>query len=733
MKGNTPGEESATPDHAPDAGIVSGVIEHVRYHREDTGYTVARVKPLGEEERSMTVVAHMPMPRTGDLYQFTGSWVRHPRYGLQFQAVQFEVKPPVTIDGIRAYLSSEIDEVGPELARRIVGAFGMDTLAVIEHAPERLREVTGIGRKRAEAVTLAWRDHRRRRDTFVFLYSQGITAGLAARVFKRYQDDTVEVIRTNPYRLAVDIPGVGFLTADRIAAKTGIAQDAPERISAGIVYTLEVASAQGHTYLPRRMLLHETARLLGVGTDLVELQLEELEALREVSTEHGAEDPVYHAPLELAERHAAANLLSMATADKEAHDLDPARAIEWMEARGQLDLSDRQKEAVRRAALSTCMVLTGGPGTGKTSTITAILHMYREADARIVLCAPTGRPAKRMAEATGHEASTIHRLLEFSPREGAFQRAADNPLQADLIIVDEFSMVDIVLLHHLLEAVIPGTTLVFVGDVDQLPSVGPGNCLKDIITSGVIDVVRLDTIFRQELASRIIVNCHRINEGRMPEAYPDGSGDYLFIPEEDPERILAETIRQVTLGLPGRYGLDPMRDIQVLSPMHKGVLGVESLNRHLQQALNPSGRPFRRGSVEFRVGDKVMQTRNNYELEVFNGDIGTLLAVDERDGTFHVSFDERVVLYNAGDADDLTVAYATTIHKAQGSEYPAVLLPIHTQHSVMLARNLLYTAVSRGRRLVVTIGSARAVKASVENSRSRRRFTRFARRLAGNG
>ncbi|HON94739.1 MAG TPA: helix-hairpin-helix domain-containing protein, partial [Deltaproteobacteria bacterium] len=284
MKGNTPGEESATPDHAPDAGIVSGVIEHVRYHREDTGYTVARVKPLGEEERSMTVVAHMPMPRTGDLYQFTGSWVRHPRYGLQFQAVQFEVKPPVTIDGIRAYLSSEIDEVGPELARRIVGAFGMDTLAVIEHAPERLREVTGIGRKRAEAVTLAWRDHRRRRDTFVFLYSQGITAGLAARVFKRYQDDTVEVIRTNPYRLAVDIPGVGFLTADRIAAKTGIAQDAPERISAGIVYTLEVASAQGHTYLPRRMLLHETARLLGVGTDLVELQLEELEALREVST-----------------------------------------------------------------------------------------------------------------------------------------------------------------------------------------------------------------------------------------------------------------------------------------------------------------------------------------------------------------------------------------------------------------------------------------------------------------
>lgn len=718
--------------------VLSGIVEHVRYHREDTGYTIMRLKPLDDEEKSVTVVAHLPMPRTGDLYQFTGTWSRHSKYGLQFQAARFEARPPVTADGIRAYLASEIDEIGPELARRIVDAFGMDTFIVIDHESFRLREVPGIGRKRAEAIIRAWRDHRNRRETFVFLYSQGITAGLAARVYKRYQEGTVEVVRTNPYRLAVDIPGVGFLTADRIAEKTGVARDAPERIAAGIVYMLEVAAAQGHTFLPRRILLHEAGRLLGVDRDLMEGQLVELASLNHVSVEkdpdgNEAEDAVYHTALELAERHAARDLAALSRADKGAYALDPEGSVDWMEEQYHLDLSESQKEAVRCAAAGTCMVLTGGPGTGKTSTITAVLHMFSKADARIVLCAPTGRAARRMTEATGHESSTIHRLLEFNPREGAFKRNEGDPLEADLIIVDEFSMVDIVLLHHLLKAVVAGTTLVFVGDVDQLPSVGPGNCLKDIITSGIVEVVRLDTIFRQELASRIIVNCHRINQGRMPEVTEHGTGDYRFMPEEDPDRILSEIIRLASEELPERYGLDPIRDVQVLSPMHKGVLGVENLNRHLQQALNPSGSPYRKGSVEFRVGDKVMQTRNNYELEVFNGDIGTLADINVKDGSFQVAYDGRIVFYAPADADDLVVAYATTIHKAQGSEYPAVILPIHTQHSVMLARNLLYTAVSRGKRLVVTIGSARAVRLSVENSRSRTRYTRFAGRLSGKG
>ena len=719
-----------------DAVVLSGVIEHVRYHREDTGYTVARVRLQGTDESPISVIAYLPMPRIGDLYQFTGTWSEHPRYGRQFQVSHFEAKPPVTLEGIRTYLASEIDEVGPELARRIVAAFGMDTFAVIDHEPFRLREVSGIGPKRAEAIIHEWKSRRTMRDAFVFLYSQGITSGLASKVFKKYGNITVDVIKNNPFRLAIDIPGVGFMTADRIAEKAGMAKDAPERVCGGIVYMLETAALQGHAYLPRRLLLQDTEKLLRIGQDKIAEQVRELESMnfvyvdRDEDTPEG-EDAMYHPALYRAERHAAMNLALLSRAEKSATHADARGAIGWMEEKYHMELSGQQKEAVRCAAASTCMVMTGGPGTGKTTTITAIIRMFKNLDAKILLCAPTGRAAKRMTEATGKEAFTIHRLLEYNPMQSEFQRNAENPLEADLIIVDEFSMVDISLLHHLLEAVTEGTTLVFVGDVDQLPSVGPGNCLKDIITSGIIPVVRLETIFRQGLTSLIIVNSHRINQGLMPLVPEDDSGEYRFIAREDPEKILEEIIEQVTTRLPRSHGLDPLRDMQVLSPMHKGVLGVENLNRHLQKALNPEGRPYRRGAVEFRVGDKVMQTRNNYELDVFNGDIGYLMDINEKEGSFQVGYDGRIVPYSVSDADDLVVAYATTIHKAQGSEYPAVIIPVHTQHYVMLARNLFYTAVSRGKRLVVTIGSQRAVRLGVENSRSRARFTRFAARLAG--
>jgi exodeoxyribonuclease V alpha subunit len=716
--------------------VLSGEIEQVRFHRTDTGYTIARVKLQGHDDSKVNVVAFLPSPRIGDLYQFKGSWVEHPKYGLQFQAVEFEAKPPVTVEGIKAYLTSEIDEIGPELAKRIVDAFGMDTFTIIDLEPHRLREVSGIGPKRAEAILNAWKDHTNLRDTFVFLYSQGIKAGLAAKVFKKYRSNTIDVIRNNPYRLAVDIPGVGFMTADRIAEKTGIARDAPERICGGILYVLDLAATQGHTYLPCRLLLQEASRLLGVDMGLISGNITELESMNYVYREKvrgkaDSEDAIYLASLHHAEKHAAMNLSILNKADKSTPSVDPAGAISWMEDTYHMELSDLQREAVRCAAKNTCMVLTGGPGTGKTYTITAIIQMFEEVDARILLCAPTGRAAKRMTEATGMEASTIHRLLEFNPMKSEFQRNEGKPLEADLIIVDEFSMVDILLLHHLLGAITPGTTLVCVGDVDQLPSVGPGNCLKDMIASGIIPVVRLDTIFRQGLKSRIIVNSHRINQGKMPEVSQDGKGEYRFISEEDPEKILTEIIRQITVELPQKYGLDPLRDVQVLSPMHKGVLGVENLNRHLQQALNPEGLPYRKGNTEFRVGDKVMQTRNNYELEVFNGDIGFLMDINEKDGSLKVGYDDRVVLYSSSEADDLVIAYATTIHKAQGSEYTSVILPVHTQHYAMLARNLLYTAVTRGKRLVLTIGSVRAVKLSVENSRSKTRFTRFAQRLVG--
>ncbi len=731
--GNKP---SLHTDNTNSLITLAGTIEHVRFHREDTGYTIARVKLQGQEESSINVVAFLHSPHIGDLYQFKGSWVVHPKYGLQFQASEFEFKPPVTVEGMRTYLASEIDEVGPELAKRIVDAFGMDTFQIIDLTPHRLREVSGIGRKRAEAILKAWKDHTNFRDTMVFLYSQGITAGLASKVFKKYSDKTLAVIRANPYRLAIDIPGVGFLTADRIAEKTGIARDAPERICAAIIYLLELATLQGHTYLPRGLLLQETARLLSIEKKIISENVRDLESMNHVYIEKisgtkDTEDAIYLSSLHRAEKHSAMNLSILNEAVKSIANVDPTKAIGWMEDRYHIELSARQKEAVRCATMNTCMVLTGGPGTGKTSTITAIIHLFREMDAQILLCAPTGRAAKRMTEATGKEACTIHRLLEYNPMKGEFQRNVENPLEADLIIVDEFSMVDITLLHHLLEAITPGTTLVCVGDVDQLPSVGPGNCLKDIITSGIIPVVRLEMIFRQGLLSRIIVNSHRINQGKMPETTQAGIGDYQFISEEDPEKILNEIIRQVTRELPQKHGLDPLWDVQVLSPMHKGILGVENLNKHLQQALNPNGKLFRRGGTEFRVHDKVMQTRNNYDLDVFNGDIGSLMDIDENAGSFLVRYDDRIVSYSSADVDDLVVAYATTIHKAQGSEYTSVILPIHTQHYVMLARNLLYTAVTRGKRLVVTVGSARAIRLSVENSRSKKRFTRLAQRLTG--
>jgi exodeoxyribonuclease V alpha subunit len=713
---------------------VDGVVEQVRFHREETLYTVMRIRHESSPEQDFTVIAHLPMPKVGERYRFTGAWETHPVYGRQFRAVSWEIPPPVTIDGIRAYLASEVDEIGPGLAGRIVEAFGLKTLEVIDTTPELLRGVPGIGAKRARAVIHAWQARRGTHDALVFLYSQGMSVGLASRIVRQYGEETAHVVRTDPYRLALEVQGVGFMTADAIAMKNGIARDSAERASAGVLFTLGSAASRGHTYLPRRLLVQETARLLGVKDVTAASRIDALHSSGLLHVEQSPSggpdrDPVFLPGLAEAESESARMLAAIARSPGRTSGLDPQRAVEWMEAAQRITLSYRQKEAVRRCASSTCMVLTGGPGTGKTSTITAIIHLFDRAGARIALCAPTGRAARRMSEATGYDASTIHRLLEFNPGTREFTKNERSPLEADLIIVDEFSMVDVALLYRLLCAVTPGTTLVFVGDVDQLPSVGPGDCLKEIIASGVADVVRLETIFRQDDSSSIVLNCHRINRGMMPEASRDLSGDYLFFPEEDPSRILDKVISLVTSWLPGRYGLDPVRDIQVLSPMHKGVLGVENLNVMLQRSLNPSGASFTRRSMEFRVADKVMQTRNNYELEVFNGDTGILVDVDRRGPSFTVAFDGRLVAYSQAEAEDLVVAYATTIHKAQGSEYPAVVLPVHTQHALMLARNLLYTAVSRGKRMVAVVGSERAVRMGVENNRSRTRFTLLAGRI----
>lgn len=730
--------DGAPPAHSGDdarASLLTAVVEHVLYHREDTLYTVMRVKSSDEGGRSFTVVAHVANPAKGDMYRFTGTWVTHPTYGLQFSAALSEYCPPITEEGIIAYLAGEIEEIGPELACRIVKTFGSSALTVIEEAPERLREVAGIGPKRLDAIKRAWRSKRRDHETLLFLYGQGIGHGLAMKIMNRYGDAAAEIIRKNPYRLALEVAGIGFATADRIAKRTGIPADAPGRVTAGVLWVLSSATARGHTYLPRRVLLREASNLLGVDDDSVDSAAAALETEGRIAVEahpggSAREDAVYLASLLHAEREAARKLSALSSAAASVTLLDPLKAIDWMERARSITLSGGQKEAVIRSASSTCMVITGGPGTGKTSTITAIIHLFDRSGAKVALCAPTGRAARRMKEATGYDALTIHRLLEYNPGDDSFARNEKNPLDADLLIVDEFSMVDVLLLWRLLDAVRPGTTLVFVGDADQLPSVGPGDCLREIISSGKADVVRLERVYRQDHAGAIAENCHRIKIGLMPVGASDLGAEYVFIPEEDPERILERVLGLVTREIPSRYGLDPVRDIQVLSPMHKGVLGVENLNKRLQDLLNPARNVQGLAGGAFRKGDKVMQTRNNYNLEVFNGDVGTLVDVDTRSGVLVVAYEDRFVTYSAADAQDLAIAYAVTIHKAQGSEYGSVVLPLHTQHAVMLARNLLYTAVSRGKRLVVTIGHPKAFELAVKNNRSSSRFSGFATRLS---
>ncbi|MEN6446568.1 MAG: ATP-dependent RecD-like DNA helicase [Syntrophaceae bacterium] len=724
-----PGETGETME------TLTGPIERVTFYARESGYTVARISVPGQVG-TVTVVGHLINPGVGQWYDFTGTWVSHPRYGPQFQVREFAARAPVTEEGIRTYLSSGIiRNIGTELASRIVDSFGMDTFRVISEEPHRLCEVDGIGKVRAEAIRNAWKEHEGIRDIMVFLYSHGIT-GLAARIFKRYGDDTVEVVRENPFRLALEIPGIGFQTADRIAQRLGVPSDSPGRIHAGIMYVLETMAMQGHVYVPRGLLVRLGMEQLGVRKEALDQGIAGLRASGGVMVEqlnHGREDEdaVYKPALLKAEQCCAEKLLLLCNARKRVGDMDSGKAIAWVQRNLGITLSGSQEDAVRCACENSCMVLTGGPGTGKTTVLAAIFKMFAWGHTDVLLAAPTGRAAKRMSEATGAEAKTIHRLLEYNPTTDRFMRNGDNELKADLLIVDEASMVDILLLEHLLEAVPLGTTVIFVGDVDQLPSVGPGNVLRDMLDSGKVPVVRLDTIFRQALRSRIVVNSHRINHGKMPEVSGEAESDYVFIREEAPEAVLRRVIDMVAHEIPARYGLNPFTQIQVLSPMHKGVLGVENLNRELQKALNPCGRVFMKGGREYRIGDKVMQTRNNYELEVFNGDIGILTKVDEEEGKAMVSYDGRLVTYRDPEGlEDVILSYATTIHKAQGSEYQAVVIPLGTQHFVMLQRNLLYTAVTRGKRLVVMLGSERAVEIAGKNSRTRMRHSLFARRLS---
>lgn len=712
------------PPSAPEH--LTGVVERVVFHNEENGFTVLRLAVRGRREL-LTVVGHAPVPRPGEFLQAEGAWKHDRAHGLQFEAASMQAVTPTTIEGIEKYLSSGlIKGIGPHLAKKLVEAFGTRVFDVVEREPGRLRTVGGIGRTRAASITEAWRDQKSVRDIMVFLHSHGVGSSRAVRIFKAYGRDAIALITENPYRLAADIRGIGFLTADRIAASLGIDRQAMIRARAGIGYALTEAMDEGHCGLPAAELKETASRLLEIPGASIERAIElELEAGTITADEVEGTRGIFLAGLYSAERTVALRIRSQAAGPLPWPAIDAEAALGWVERRLAMTLAPMQAEALRVALRSRVLVITGGPGVGKTTLLNAILAVLAAKRVRLALCAPTGRAAKRMSEATGREAKTIHRLLEVDARSGGFRRQESNPLDCDLLVVDEMSMVDVPLMHALMRAVPPRAAVLLVGDVDQLPSVGPGRVLGDLIDSGSVPVVRLTEVFRQASASRIIVNAHRINAGEMPELSPSGAeSDFYFWEAGDPEQAARQLLQVVCDRIPARFGLDPMRDVQVLCPMIRGALGARSLNAELQKRLNPGREPrLERYGWTFSPGDRVMQVENDYDKDVYNGDLGFVRSIDPSLSLVTVDFDGRPVDYDAGDLDQLVLAYATTIHKSQGSEYPAVVVPVSTQHYAMLQRNLLYTAVTRGRRLVVLVGQRKALGIAVSDRRVRRRWT----------
>lgn len=718
---------------------LQGQIERITYTSDETGYTVARVKVRGRRDL-VTVVGTLMNPTPGEIVALQGQWSNHPKFGEQFRVLHYRTRVPATEYGIKRYLGSGlIRGIGPVMAGRIVEKFGEQTLEIIEKHVERLAEVEGIGKKRIEMIGRAWEEQKEIREVMLFLQGQGVSSGYATKIFKRYGSRSIEVVRENPYRLATDITGIGFVTADRIAEKLGFSRDSELRAEAGILYVLNQLADEGHVYYPYEPLVKKCMEILdverevvvkGFGTIVADERVviedlnEEIEAFKE---NHKA---VYLARFHVCETGICRRLKVLVTAPKSIRKIDSGKALAWVEKRLHLELAEKQKEAIRIACESKVMVITGGPGTGKTTIINGILKIFSKLQVRIMLAAPTGRAAKRMGEATGYEAKTIHRMLEYSFKKGGFQRKEERPLACDLLIIDEASMIDTVLMHHLLKAIPHGATLILVGDVNQLPSVGPGNVLRDIIESGTVPVVELNEIFRQAKKSLIIVNAHQVNKGLMPLLSTGRhESDFYFIEEQDPDEASGIIIRLVTDRIPRRFGLGPLEDIQVLTPMHKGTVGVSNLNTRLQEALNGRGEGISRGSRIFRAGDKVIQLTNNYDKDVFNGDMGRIAGVDLEDHVLTVSFEGRDVDYDFSDLDEIALAYAISVHKSQGSEYPAVVIPILTQHYALLQRNLLYTAVTRARKLVVMVGTKKALAIAVKNNKTERRYTCLAHRL----
>jgi exodeoxyribonuclease V alpha subunit len=730
------GRKAAPREEPAREQTVEGTVERIVFAGRDGEFTVARLRVEGATEL-LTVVGSLLGVPVGARLRLRGHPERNPRFGDQFRVTSYTEVAPETVEGIKRYLGSGlIKGIGPEFAGRIVARFGIRTLEILDAEPFRIGEVPGIGPVRAQSIMKTWAAQREVRKVMVFLQGYGVSPAFAARIYKRYGAAAIAKVRENPFRLAFDVWGIGFVSADRLAGALGIGKDSDVRVDAGVRHTLEEAAGSGHVYVPRQRLVEQAAALLEVDVTLTEAAVDRLARSGEIAIEATTDgEAVFESSLFAAESAAAAGLARLLAAEQAAVAVDVDRALAWYEAQAGIALARQQAEAIRRAIAEPVVVVTGGPGVGKTTIVRGIVSILSRKGLRVQLAAPTGRAAKRLTEATGQPASTLHRLLEWKPAEGAFARNVARPIDADLLVVDEASMIDVRLAADLFAALATGTRLVLVGDVDQLPSVGPGTVLSDVIASGRVPTVRLTEIFRQAAQSLIVTNAHRIHDGELPDlGAPPAEGkaadtrDFFFVEEPDPARAAATIRDLVTTRLPKRYGLSP-HDIQVLTPMHRGELGAGNLNALIQEALTPGAAELRRGLRMFRVGDRVMQMRNNYDLDVFNGDVGRIERLDLEAGELIVRFEDREVLYDVEDADELALAYACTVHKSQGSEYPAIVVPVHTQHFVMLQRNLLYTAVTRGRRLVVLVGTKKALGLAVRNADVAARATRLAARL----
>jgi exodeoxyribonuclease V alpha subunit len=716
---------------------IEGCLERIAYCNEKTRYTIARLKPHNLNT-GVTVVGYLAGASPGENLKIIGTWETHPKYGQQFRIQSYEVTLPAEIDGIRKYLNSGLVKgIGPSLAARLVKTFGADTLKIIEKMPERLVEVEGIGEAKAVMVENAWKEHHSLRGLMQFLQEMGVPTSWCAKIYNEYGPEAVACLREDPYVLAEDFPGTGFLIADTIAAKQGMDKDEPERVRASVLHIIFQNADEGHTFAEEENLYSRCENYFQINRTAIQRAVDELVASNAIVVEPFMADAftnaIYMKDLHRAENGLADRIKAMLSIPIEPIPMDAERLSMEVHNKLAINLSAGQLQVLEEVLSHRMVIITGGPGTGKTTLLRSICTVFETQGRQVLLAAPTGRAAKRMAEVTRRKASTIHRLLGYNSTDGGFIRNREDPLDADVVIIDEASMVDIFLMYHLMAAVPLSAALVLVGDVFQLPSVGPGNVLSDMIESGRIPVFYLNEIFRQDRQSAIVTNAHKVRRGEFPDVAKtdnlDEVSDFYFIDQSDPDRVAGRILRLCSEELPEKFDLDPVRDIQVLTPIHNGTVGTINLNHMLQEVLNPQAEFFTNSGNVFKVGDKVMHLKNNYQKEVYNGDIGTICSIDRRKENLEVRYEERTISYKADELDQVTMAYAISVHKSQGSEYPVVILPVLTQHYVMLQRNLLYTAMTRGKKLVILIGTTKALHIALNNDKPNQRLSSLARRL----